>query len=101
MVDAVYGAIEQGASSAPDVAAIAEPAASSLVEWVGGRNKALALPDLTVANADAARKQIRQNLLDIADGAWRSARNRDPEKRKKAAAELRERLRWKAFAEIQ
>jgi hypothetical protein len=97
----VCQAIEQGATSAPDVSSVAEPATSSLVEWVGGPNKALGLPVLTGANAESAKRLVLQNVSHIAARARRDNRSRDAEKRKRAAATLRERRRWKAFEEIQ
>jgi hypothetical protein len=57
-LDAVCLAVEQGASTAPDVAAMADSAATSLVGWVSVRNKALALPELTGPAADGVKKSV-------------------------------------------
>ena len=100
-MDIVCDAIQQGASAAPDVTTAAEPAAVSLIAWVGGRNKALGLPDLTGQYAESVKKVVLQNISAIADGAWRNNRGRDQARRQKAAADLRGRLSWKKFEELQ
>lgn len=99
-LDLVCQAIEQGATAAPDVAASAQSAATSLVEWVNVRNKALGLPELTGVTADSVKKSVAQELMDIASGTWKSNRSADPKKRSGAATSLKERLRWKAFEQL-
>ena len=100
-VDIVCQAIEQGTTSAPDVSAAAAPAATSLIAWVGGRNRVLGLPELTGETAESVRKLVVQNISDIADAAWRDNRSRDGEKRRKAAGALRDRLQWSTFEAVQ
>ena len=100
-LDMVCQAIEQGAPAAPDVSGVAGSAASSLVEWVSARNRALGLPELTGPVGESVKNAVVQDLTDIASGTWRDSRGDSADKRKKAAATLRERLRWKAFEEVQ
>jgi hypothetical protein len=97
----VCQAIEQGAATAPDVSSVAGSAASSLVEWVSARNKALDIPELTGPVAESVKKSVVQDLTDITLSTWRDNRGGNADKRKKAATMLRERLRWKAFEEVQ
>jgi hypothetical protein len=99
-VDMLCQAIEHGAPAAPDVSTVAGSAASSLVEWVSARNRALGLPELTGPVGESVRKTVVQDLTDIASSAWRDSRSDNADKRKRAAATLGERLRWKPFEEI-
>src|SRR4030095_7431732 len=99
-VDVLCEAIEQGAPAAPDVSTVAASAASSLVEWVSARNRALGLPELTGPVGESVKKTVVQDLTDIASSAWRDNRGNNADKRKKAAATLGERLRSKPFEEI-
>jgi hypothetical protein len=99
-VDMLCQAIEQGAPAAPDVSSVAGSTASSLVKWVSARNKALGLPELTGAVGESVKKAVVQDLTNIASGTWRDSRGDNADKRKKAAAALAERLRWKTFEEI-
>ena len=100
-VDAVCQAIEQGTPANPDLSGVAGSAASSLLEWVSARNRALGVAEMTAPVAESVKKSIVQDLTDIAVGTWRTSRGDSADKRKKAAATLRERLRWKAFEEVQ
>jgi hypothetical protein len=99
-LDSVCQAIEQGAANAPDVSSSAQSAATSLVEWVNVRNRALGVPELSGAIADSTKKSVAEDLIDIAAGTWKNNRSSDAKKRSSAAASLKERLRWKTFEEI-
>jgi hypothetical protein len=70
-VDMVCQAIEQGAPAAPDVSGVAGSAASSLVEWVCARNRALGLPELRGSVGESVKKAVTQDLTDIASGDLR------------------------------
>ena len=85
-------AIQQGASTAPDVSPMVEPAASALVAWVSARNRALGVADLTGSIADAVKKRVIQDLTEIANASWRSNRGVNEQKRTKSADALKERL---------
>jgi hypothetical protein len=100
-LDSVCGALEQGAPATPDVSTVAQSAASSLVEWVNHRNRALGLAELTGAIAESVKKKTSQDLVDIATETWKDNRSGDAKKRMTAAAALKERLRWKTFEEVQ
>lgn len=99
-LDSVCQAVEQGASTAPDVSTAAQSAATSLVEWVSVRNRALGLPELAGATADGLKKSVIQDLIEIASATWKGNRSADPTKRVSVAASLRERLHWKTFEEV-
>ena len=99
-LDSLCQAIEQGGATTPDMAASAQTAASSLVDWVNVRNRALGVPELAGAIADSTKKSVAQDLIDIASESWKSNRSSDAKKRTAAAATLKERLRWKPFEEI-
>lgn len=99
-MDMICQAIEQGAPAAPDVSSAAASAASSLVEWVSARNRALGLPELTGPVGESVKKAVVQDLTDIASSTWRDSRGDNADRRRKAAATLGERLRWKPFEEI-
>jgi flagellar hook-basal body complex protein FliE len=57
-LETVCQAVEQGTATAPDVSTAAESAATTLVEWVSVRNRALGLPELTGAVADSVKKSV-------------------------------------------
>lgn len=100
-LDSVCGALEQGGSSAPEVSAAAQGAASSLVEWVNHRNRVLGLPELTGAIAEGVKKKTSQDLVDVAMETWKSNRSGDAKKRMTVSTALKDRLRWKSFEEVQ
>ena len=60
-LEIVCQAIQQGASTAPDVSATVEPAASALVQWVSARNRVLGVPDLTPTLGEGVRRGCRPN----------------------------------------
>jgi len=99
-LEAVCQAVEQGTATAPDVSTAAESAATTLVEWVSVRNRALGLPELTGAVADSVKKSVTQDLLEIAGATWKNNRGADAKKRTSVAETLKERLRWRMFEEI-
>lgn len=99
-LDLVTQAVQRGDTSAPDVTAAAQSAASSLVEWVSARNRTIGLPDLTGTTADSVRTTVVQNLTDIATEFWKGNRRANDQRRAKAIADLNSRLRWKAWDEI-
>jgi hypothetical protein len=99
-LDALCQAVEQGTAAAPDLSSVAAAAASSLVDWVNVRNRALGLPELTGALGDNTRKSVAQDLLDITRTTWRSNRSADAKKRSSTANSLKERLGWRTFEEI-
>jgi hypothetical protein len=100
-LDIVCQAVEQPAPTAPDVSSAAQTAASSLIEWVTVRNKALGQPELTGTVADANKTSITRNLTEIAAEMWKDNRNANEQKRTKAITDLRSRLQWKAFEQVQ
>ena len=99
-VDAVCRTIEEGTKDAPDVSSLAEPAAASLLAWVSGLDKALGNPESSAAIADGSRKQVIQNLTDVAAKAWQKNRALSAEKRRQASAALRARLQWKTLEQL-
>ena len=99
-LESVCQAIEQGATAAPDVSSSAQSAATSLVEWVNVRNRALGVPELPGNIADSTKKSVTQDLIDIANTTWKNNRASDAKRRSAFAASLKERLRWKPFDEI-
>ena len=99
-VDALCRAIDEGAQAAPDLSSLAEPASASLLAWVGAQDKALGNPETTAAIAEGSRKQVVQNLSDIATGSWKKNGKLAPEKRRQASADLRARLQWKSVEEV-
>ena len=100
-LDMVCKSVEQGASTATDVSSAAQTAASSLVEWVTVRNRALGQPELTDTLADATKTSVSRDLTDIAAETWKNNRGANKQKQTKAITDLKNRLRWKAFEEIQ
>ena len=99
-LDQVCKALEETTPGA-DVSPAAQTAASTLVDWVAVRNRALAAPVMTIEVADSVKKSIVRDLLDIANATWKSARGDDAQRRSKTVASLRERLRWKPWEDLQ
>jgi N-acetylglucosamine kinase-like BadF-type ATPase len=99
-LDTVSQAIQQGTSTAPDISATVEPAASALVAWVSARNRALGVADLTGTIADSVKKRVIADLTEIANATWRSNRGGNEQKRTKSADALKERLRWRSWEEV-
>ena len=99
-LDLACQGIEQSAPAAPDVAAAAQTAASTLLEWVVGRNRALGQPIMADKVAESVKASIVRDLTDIADEVWRSHRGANSEKRTKSIADLRSRLLWKPWDEV-
>lgn len=100
-LDIVCQAIHQGASTAPDVSAVVDPAASALVAWVSARNRALGIAELTGPLAGAAKKRIIEDLTTIASAAWKINRGGTEQKRRTSADALKDRLRWRGWEEVQ
>ena len=100
-LDTVSQAIQQGTSTAPDISATVEPAASALVAWVSARNRALGVADLTGPIADSVKKRVISDLTEIANATWRSNRGGNEQKRTKSADALKDRLRWRSWEEVQ
>ena len=100
-LDVVCQAIEQGSATAPDVATSVEAAAVALIEWVKVQNRALAIPEMNEAATVSVKRMVVRDLTEIAKAEWNSKRRGDEARRRKAAATLKERLRWKSWEEIQ
>lgn len=98
-LDTVCQAIQQGMSTAPEVSAAVDPAASALVAWVSARNRALGVADLTGPIAGAVKKNVIEDLSELATATWKSNRGGSEQKRMKAAQALKDRLR--SWEEIQ
>ena len=99
-LDMVCQSIQQAPSSAPDVSAAVEPAATALVQWVSARNRALGLPELTGPIADSVKKRVTQDLTDIANETWRGNRSGNEQRRTQAANALKERLQWRGWEDL-
>jgi len=99
-LEAVCQAIQQGSSSAPNVSAMVEPAATALVQWVSARNRALGLPELTSPIGDTVKKRVIADLTDISNETWSRNRNAAEQKRTQAATSLKERLQWRSWEEV-
>ena len=100
-LDIVCQAVQQPSSTAPDVTAAVEPAASTLVAWVSARNRALGVAGLTPAVADAVRTSVVAELTEIAGATWKRNHGGSAPRRANAVAGLNGRLRWKAWDEVQ
>jgi hypothetical protein len=100
-LDVVCQAIQHGASTASDVSASVEPAASALVQWVSARNRALGVSELAPPIGDALKKRVIADLTAIAGETWKATRGANEQKRTKAATSLKERLQWRSWDEVQ
>jgi hypothetical protein len=96
----VCQAIQQGAPAAPDVKETVEPA-TALVQWVSARNRVLGVSELTPPLAEAVKKRVMEDLTEIANGSWKNARGANEQKRAKTASDLKDRLTWRTWEEIQ
>jgi hypothetical protein len=99
-LDMVCQAVQQGTAAAPDVTAATQAAATSLLDWVNVRNRALGLPELTGAIADSTKKAVVENLAELTTVTWKNNRSADERKRTQAATALKDRLHWKTFEEV-
>lgn len=100
-LDAICGALTEGTTTMPDVSSSAQSAATSLVQWVNIRNRALGVAELTEPIADSVKKSVAADLVDIAVQTWKSNAVANPKKRATAAESLNQRLRWRPVDEIQ
>jgi hypothetical protein len=100
-LDALCQAIQQGSTTAPDVATSAEAAAVSLIEWAKVRNRALGIPEMNEAAAASVKRMVVRDLTEIAKAEWTTTHRGDEARRTKAATTLKGRLRWKPWEEIQ
>jgi hypothetical protein len=100
-LDALCQSIEHGSSAPPDVKALVGPAASAVVEWVRVRNHALGVPEMATAVAEGYKKSLAADLSEIAASVWKRTKGAAHEKRTKDAADLKDRVRWRSFDEIQ
>lgn len=96
----VCQSIQTGVAAAPDVAASAESAASSLLQWVAVRNQALGLPAISTAETEGLKKAIVKDIADIANGVWKNNKGAKGEKRTQAANALKQQLRWLSWDEV-
>ena len=99
-LEQVCRAIEENGPSPLDASAAAKAAASSLVDWVAVRNRALDTPVMTNELAEGVKKSVVQDMIDIATSSLKSAQGADKPKRMKLAASLSERLRWKTWEDV-
>jgi hypothetical protein len=99
-LDQVCRAIEENGPSTLDASAAAKAAASSLVDWVAVRNRALDTPVMKSDLAEGVKKSVVQDMIDIATSSLKSAQGADKQKRMKIAASLNERLRWKTWEDV-
>ena len=100
-LDVVCQAIQTGAAALPDVKPAADDAAGALVDWVIARNHALAVTaSLDGAAGAGVKTGVSQDLQLIAASTWKTARAGDETRRTKAAADLKQRLQWKAWDDI-
>lgn len=97
----VVQALTQPSPAAPDVASIADKAASTFVAWVAVRNRSLGEFELAGPAADAVKKKVVLDLTDIANEAWKNNRQRDQGKRATFAKSLADRTRWKSWDQVQ
>ena len=99
-LEQVCRAIEENGPSTLDASAAAKAAASSLVDWVAVRNRALDTPVMTNELAEGVKKSVVQDMNDIATSSLKSAQGADKQKCMKLAASLSERLRWKTWEDV-
>ena len=91
----------ESGSADVDVSPAAQAAASTLVAWVAVRNRALGAPVMTSELAEGVKRSMVQDLVEIANSTWKSARGSDSQKRLKMTASLRNRLQWKSSEDVQ
>jgi hypothetical protein len=99
-LDATCQAIERGAETTPDVTSMADEAATAYNAWVALQNPALGLTTLDANSLAGVKKWMVTNLVAVTSSAWKRSHKRAEADRAKASAELKERLRWKAWDDI-
>ena len=100
-LDLVSKAVQQKATTPPDVTAAIASTSTAFATWVAARNRALGEMELAGAAADAVKKKVSQDLTTIAAETWKSNKSADDKKRASVMTTLGDRLRWKSWDQLQ